>query len=252
MSNISSSEEEDYLSMDLNELSTKPPELTYSERRKQKTAEQRQKGIIKPIRQTEQEKREEGLSTRIEPDNKGFELLKKMGYSEGMALGKSMPGRTEPIPIVIRTKHSGLGHEEELKRKRNAELEKMKIIEKKRKEEEEEDRGDFRERMMQKFAEKRAKGDAWKSRIVCEQLDRAKDIEENKFWPKRKTNEDVIEEISEEEVIPEFELLDFEEQLRQVTAYLRSVHFYCLWCGQEYQSLNEMEERCPGDTSEAH
>ncbi|ORX96695.1 G-patch-domain-containing protein [Basidiobolus meristosporus CBS 931.73] len=270
MSNNDSSEEEDYLSMDLTGLVEQPKEATYSERRKQKTIEQRQRGIIKPLRQAEKETREAGLSTRIEADNKGYELLKKMGYSEGMSLGRSMPGRAEPIPIVIRTKHSGLGHEEELKRKRDAELEKMKVIEKKRKEEEEEERGDFRERMMSRFAEKQIKGDTWKSRIACEQLDKAKGLEESPFWPRRKAEEvaereggdddevesrvksEVVEEEPTEESPSEFELLEPKEQLAQVTAYLREVHLYCLWCGEGFESMEDMEEKCPGNTADVH
>ena len=37
----------------------------------------------------ESEKREEGLNTAIDKQNKGFALLSKMGYKPGMAIGKS-------------------------------------------------------------------------------------------------------------------------------------------------------------------
>ena len=36
----------------------------------------------------EKEKREEGLSKTIGAENKGFEMLQKMGFKPGMTLGK--------------------------------------------------------------------------------------------------------------------------------------------------------------------
>ena len=100
--------------------------------------------------------REEGLQKTIDSTNKGFEMLKKMGYKEGNiydnirkclsgffsrlwgrdlaqphtiricqseifivlgdSLGKSNTGRVEPIPIEIKTSRSGLGREEAVKK----------------------------------------------------------------------------------------------------------------------------------------
>jgi len=37
----------------------------------------------------EAEKREEGLTKKLDDSNKGFTLLQKMGYRAGTALGKS-------------------------------------------------------------------------------------------------------------------------------------------------------------------
>ena len=39
----------------------------------------------------------EGLSTKINSENKGFKLLKSMGWQEGEGLGKEGAGRTEPV-----------------------------------------------------------------------------------------------------------------------------------------------------------
>ena len=40
------------------------------------------------VKGRETERRNEGLSTELKEDNKGFALLKKMGYVEGSGLGK--------------------------------------------------------------------------------------------------------------------------------------------------------------------
>ncbi len=43
---------------------------------------------VKPRKQLEAEKREEGLQQSIGSDNKGFAMLEKMGFKPGMTLGK--------------------------------------------------------------------------------------------------------------------------------------------------------------------
>ncbi|XP_063385949.1 angiogenic factor with G patch and FHA domains 1 isoform X2 [Cydia fagiglandana] len=49
------------------------------------------------------------LDTFIAPENKGFKLLEKMGWSKGEGLGKDSQGDTEPIPLVCNEGTSGLG-----------------------------------------------------------------------------------------------------------------------------------------------
>ncbi|XP_044737460.1 angiogenic factor with G patch and FHA domains 1 isoform X2 [Chrysoperla carnea] len=45
----------------------------------------------------------------ISSENKGFRLLKGMGWTEGSSLGKDGTGITQPIPLVSNVGHSGLG-----------------------------------------------------------------------------------------------------------------------------------------------
>lgn len=40
--------------------------------------------------------------------------------------------------------------------------------------------------------------------------------------------------------------------LSLINTYLRDVHFYCIWCGANYCSLEDMAEHCPGSTRQAH
>jgi hypothetical protein len=67
----------------------------------------------KPIRVLEQEGREAGLQKEIGNDNKGFQLLFKMGYKPGTSLGKPSEIEDkriiEPIPLEMKGDRKGLG-----------------------------------------------------------------------------------------------------------------------------------------------
>ena len=91
----------------------------------------------KPIKAVEKETRDKGLETKIGHENKGFALLQKMGYKSGDGLGKYKTGRTEPVPISVKTNKAGLGQEAHEKRKREARVKFRSILlAKKRKENE--------------------------------------------------------------------------------------------------------------------
>ncbi|PSN56852.1 hypothetical protein C0J52_08269 [Blattella germanica] len=51
------------------------------------------------------------LGEPIDKNNKGFELLQKMGYKPGTSLGKQGNGRTEPVPTVLKFNRHGIGLE---------------------------------------------------------------------------------------------------------------------------------------------
>lgn len=75
------SDNDDYLNFDLGQISEPKRELTYSEKRKIRLAESLKKGTVKPLREKEKELRDSGLKTAINAENKGFQLLKKMGFT---------------------------------------------------------------------------------------------------------------------------------------------------------------------------
>ena len=54
------------------------------------------------LRKLEEEGRAEGLSRKLEANNKGFAMLVKMGYNPGDCLGKDQQGRLEPVTIEMR------------------------------------------------------------------------------------------------------------------------------------------------------
>lgn len=57
----------------------------------------RLKIFVATIRQVMFERIEEGLNTKIPKENKGFQLLMKLGFKEGETLGKKQKGLIEPL-----------------------------------------------------------------------------------------------------------------------------------------------------------
>ena len=80
----------------------------------------------KTARQIEEEKRKEGLATKLVSSNKGFALLTKLGYKEGDRLGKEGTGLAQPVDIHLKLGRAGLGMEAALKEK---EVEKRRLRE---------------------------------------------------------------------------------------------------------------------------
>lgn len=72
----------------------------------------------KPKTYHEQQKEvlEKGLNTAISAENKGFQLLAKMGFKEGTSLGKSQSGLVEPINVILKEDNSGLGAKQPVKK----------------------------------------------------------------------------------------------------------------------------------------
>lgn len=94
-SNMADEEEEDYMSESfLLGLGDSRPGLLsdriakeYEKEAKRKHKQEKNK--VKPLKERENEHREVALASAIDSSNKGFALLQKMGYKEGMGLGKS-------------------------------------------------------------------------------------------------------------------------------------------------------------------
>jgi hypothetical protein len=197
----------------------------------------------KPRRLIEIEQREQGLSTAITSDNKGFQLLKKMGYKEGSKLGASQSnGIIEPISIKIHPSRSGLGEQneknerirrkDEIKTKFNQQIQST-----------------YQDHLKQKYYSKRLHSDIVKCQAICERLDREKfNLEENILWKNNKQDEEEEEEVEEDGD----EQSNMESQLKTLTNYLRDKHLYCIWCGQTFETLDELENTCPGNERDLH
>ncbi|RKP14122.1 hypothetical protein BJ684DRAFT_15541 [Piptocephalis cylindrospora] len=270
------SEEEDYLNMDLTALeqatrtANSKETRTYSERRRQKVEAQRQRGYIKPLREREAEKRREGLAKPVDKSNRGLSLLKRMGYREGSALGKESKGLSEPLSIVIRSRRTGLGMDLQDERDFSVPSEGSQGNKRRLEEGEEETEEDFRQRQMSQYVARRVVGDTRRARETAEQLDRDKvalDGRENElayllkmgvesmYWPwipEETTMDGAGEGQIREETPPSFELLPKEEQLEETTRYLRKHYYYCLWCGYAYDTIEELDECCPGNSYDDH
>ena len=55
---------------------------------KHKSINEQHRTKFKPVKEREQEHRLKGLGSALSSENKGFALLEKMGYKQGMGLGK--------------------------------------------------------------------------------------------------------------------------------------------------------------------
>uniref|UniRef100_A0A6T8WGS4 G-patch domain-containing protein n=1 Tax=Chlamydomonas leiostraca TaxID=1034604 RepID=A0A6T8WGS4_9CHLO len=69
--------------------------------------------------------RTQGLTTALPADNKGFKLLKAMGYQEGKGLGKDKSGIAQPLDVVIKPNRAGLGVDERARREKQAREEQL-------------------------------------------------------------------------------------------------------------------------------
>jgi len=179
-----------------------------------------------PTKIAEIQTREEGLQKAIDSSNKGFALLKKMGYKEGESLGKSNTGRLEPIPIEVRNDRSGIGREDALQKVIET---KYKIRQKHR-----EDQMKRKELSDQNFAEefrkqqshnhklKQIEGDLNRSKKTCYQLDQAKGFTEPIemwFWPdmNKDENDSIIDDDIDGEPIKDEKQLSIDTEEASVT-----------------------------------
>jgi hypothetical protein len=195
----------------------------------------------KPRHVIEIEQREQGLSTAITSDNKGFQLLKKMGYKEGSKLGPN--GLIEPIPIKIHPSRSGLGEQNEKKEQiRRKEEIKTKFTQ--------QIQSTYQDNLRQKYYYKRLRIDIAKCQSICERLDKEKfNLEENILWRNNKQDVDEDDDDNEEDSDNQSNM---ESQLKKLTEYLREKHLYCIWCGQTFETSDELENNCPGNERDLH
>lgn len=84
-------------------LSVNPPGTNYHDRAKER---QKTKGSDNPYEKTAEPV---SLDVTLPSDNKGYQLLKKMGWKEGQGLGAKTAGETQPVPISVRSNRAGLG-----------------------------------------------------------------------------------------------------------------------------------------------
>ncbi|KAF1814015.1 G-patch-domain-containing protein [Eremomyces bilateralis CBS 781.70] len=112
-------EEDDYMTMLVEDPTVKPKE-TSIQRRARKQKESEQKGRTKSKKELEAEAeaaRDAALNTALDPSNKGFQMMAKLGFKPGTALGKASDARTEPIQVALKEDRGGIGHLNARKRK---------------------------------------------------------------------------------------------------------------------------------------
>ncbi|CAB3396928.1 unnamed protein product [Caenorhabditis bovis] len=231
----------------------------------------------------EKERRDEALAQPISEESKGFALLAKMGFKPGMTLGKQRedddrPKLSAPIVIEVKANRKGLGHEKHEENERNERVEMHLKAMKERAEQHEELIDDFRKRRRVESTVKTVLKDLHTCRKACEELDlriNQRLPRESWFWRsfKIKKETDVVvsslfgaAEQQEEEKYqysngldapPEIDYSTFDEEairsrLQKIVEYLRDQHFYCSWCGAQYEDADDLAENCPGDSRTSH
>uniref|UniRef100_A0A7N0RH09 G-patch domain-containing protein n=1 Tax=Kalanchoe fedtschenkoi TaxID=63787 RepID=A0A7N0RH09_KALFE len=197
------------------------------------------------IRRVEREKKqieEDALTLEkiekapIPQSNIGFKLLRQMGYIPGSVLGKEGSGRAEPVGIEIRRSRAGIGREDPHKEKMK--IEEM-MAERKRR---------MEKIVMEDFGSRQK--EHWRTRRVTVNYEKAKkalDHLENKPVEVKKKGEEEDDESEEEE---EEEIT--EEDLLRILTQLREQHFYCLFCGCKYESMEVLLSSCPGLDEDDH
>lgn len=233
--------------------------------------------------------RDDALSTALPNTSKGFQMMAKLGFKPGAALGApSNPNaRTEPLHISVKEDRGGVGMQNEKKRKFREEAE---GVEKRQKAEE----GDYRERVAREREEKRVEGMFWGAMRVLEGLEQPEGGDKvpvkkvNILWRglvrerrekerERRARHDLHQSLSrsaayedpeedeqdrqalgieEEDVEEEDEELDAflglpgKERLRRLVEYARQQHQYCFWCKFRYE--DEKMGGCPGLGEDDH
>uniref|UniRef100_A0A915PNV1 G patch domain-containing protein 11 n=1 Tax=Setaria digitata TaxID=48799 RepID=A0A915PNV1_9BILA len=283
------SDNDDYMSDTYTTVDLRPGiAKTYTQRRHLKVESKQMENIERlrnmPKRsELEKKMRDDALAKPVSENSKGFLLLSKMGYKPGMSLGVDKEGCSKaikvPIPLELKTDRAGLGHstEENEKRKKRMDLYQKAVLEKAKASDELID--DFSLRKRFAAHAKQLSKDLKESRKVCQELDARNGLElptSYHFWPiyRLKNDEDPFllkrrrteesEYVAEAfiyfngkmapddlkvEELPRNEII---EKLTELTMYLRNTHFYCIWCGAQYDSKEEMENSCPGGTREEH
>ncbi|KAK5693882.1 hypothetical protein LTS12_028660, partial [Elasticomyces elasticus] len=192
------SDEEDYMSMTIEEPKQKET-FTQKKLRQQREAEAKAKVPSKAERRAQEAaRRDAALNTStLDPSNKGFQMMAKLGYKPGEGLGrdarsgtrsdtgtetgtgtgtgtqsdtgeKTQPEterkRTEPLDLIFKEDRGGIGLDSEKKRKIREEAEEAV---KKIKHEE----GDYRDRVREERENRRVEGQFHAAQKVAERLD---------------------------------------------------------------------------------
>ncbi|GAB1198212.1 hypothetical protein APSETT444_007524 [Aspergillus pseudonomiae] len=181
---VGDEEEDDYMAMVIEEPQQKET-FTQKKRRQQREAEARAKVPSKAERAAQEaERRDAALATStLNPSNKGFQMMAKLGFKPGQALGKSQGegvsnqepdstsgARAEPLNLVFKEDRGGIGLDSEKKRKFREEAEEA--VKKVKQEE-----GDYRDRVRIERETRRMEAQFHAAQKVAERLDAEADGE---------------------------------------------------------------------------
>jgi len=166
--------EDDYLNMSFAEPVEQKHETSFERRvRKKREAEEKARPKSKAVLKAEADAaREMALATAIDSSNKGFRMMEKMGFKGGALGTGESAARTEPIEVSMKEDRSGIGLENDKKRKFRDAVEKADLDTKKAKV----DEGDYRERMRVEREQKRLESQIIGAMKVAERFDEGVEV----------------------------------------------------------------------------
>lgn len=209
--------------------------------------------------------REQGLVAALPKDNKGFRMLRALGWTQDTGLGRRRDGRTEPVAIQSKRSRAGVGaaptRTERGAAAFRAEVRQSAVQARDQSPASLGGRGEdhttaFREQASAQFRHRAAERDLRQAQLACRTLDEQRGVPAHRLWPAgpNATEGAVAEGPSTAEEIPgggvEGER-DCRNELRETLQYLRSTHGYCLFCAVR-TSPEELEQVCPGPDRAAH
>uniref|UniRef100_A0A7S2ZYX7 G-patch domain-containing protein n=1 Tax=Rhodosorus marinus TaxID=101924 RepID=A0A7S2ZYX7_9RHOD len=184
-------------------------------------------------------------SPTVEKTNVGFQLLTKMGYTEGKGLGKNLDGLPSAIVPEVKKHRGGVGLEEATQEKAEALIQRTKL-------EEEEIKKSFIKRTQGFFDTKQNFTDLCNLANAVLQLDERKGLtprsEINLIYRLQSETEEMGNELLELKDDAEW----IQATLRELNIHARTEHHYCSFCGVAYRSTDEINRDCPGEFREDH
>ncbi|KAK2738640.1 hypothetical protein FQN57_006958 [Myotisia sp. PD_48] len=184
-------EEEDYMSMTLVEA---PHKETYSQKKLRKLRESEEKSRVPSKAEraaAETARRNAALSaSTLDKSSKGYQMMARLGYKPGTALGKEIPSSTDdpdkrltvPLGLSVKEDRGGIGLDSERKRKFREEVD-AKVEQVKVREE------DYRDRVREEREERRQEGQFRAAQKAIERLDTQRE-EEEQMQEGEKNNEE--------------------------------------------------------------
>ncbi|KAI4150347.1 MAG: hypothetical protein L6R39_002288 [Caloplaca ligustica] len=170
----SGDDEDDYMSMAIPEPTSarsRPETSVQRHARKKREAEARAHQPSKAeLAHRAELARDEALSTSLPSTSKGFQMMAKLGFKVGSALGKegNEHARTEPLGVVVKEGRAGVGMDGERKRKFREGVREREREEGNKKRETE---GEYRERQGREREEKRLEAMCWGAMKVLERFE---------------------------------------------------------------------------------
>ena len=195
--------------------------------------------------------RESAQLLPISAENKGYKLLEKFGYSASQGgLGKDNSGLAVPLAVTKRAAEdrAGLGVAE-MKKKI---IEEKVIVESHRLEAGVKMIEGFKSDMIlqqQALLSVRHLNDA---RKVIYELDFRSGVEDNHLWPPDKIGDESDDTDSKKTIRDVEKNQNVRVQLAESLLYLKDIYSYCVFCGCQYESREDLESSCPGPSEEDH